>query len=481
VHEAHHGFTPVTLDVPDTLLVHAALERPSALADRREQLRFFAYVVAPHGAARRSDVPIVEPSRGTVALTPREPGAFDGLWTLPPGAAGEERLTLRAPGGSRARAVVRVAAVAGPPATVVVSFDRPAVVAGEAEQVEVTARALDAAGNPTPAALELASELGTLGPLGDAGRGAVSARLAVPPQFGGRRELTVSARAPMAGISTARALTLLPGPPATASLSPDSGVIRADGRTTVDLELVLRDRFGNTVPGVPRVRAAHGVVARLAPDGPGRWLVTYRPAAVAERVPELVAAEAGAVRGEADLLLVPPLPPVGLLASAGVTAFGGSSVSGPRFGAGLELPMPAGWAFPPWLRGGWRLDLLGFAGTHDRGAGLLAGAVVRGEARHGPEWFGSLTVGPWLGQSSPPGQPDRSGAAGALRLAVGAGLPQRSGGPFVELGVLATGATPIAGQVAIDLSLGWRFELAREAAAAPAPRAGPTTAAPGGP
>lgn len=96
VKEVHRGFTPVPLRVPETTLLHAALDRRSVLADRSEAVRVLAYVVAPHGAARRGDAPAVEVSRGSVtALQPREAGAWEGTWTLPPGSAGEERLTAR--------------------------------------------------------------------------------------------------------------------------------------------------------------------------------------------------------------------------------------------------------------------------------------------------------------------------------------------------------------------------------------------------
>jgi hypothetical protein len=457
VREGHHNFTPVDLDVPDTLLVHGALDRPTVRVDRKEQLRFFVYVVAPHGAARRSDVPVVEASRGVVAITPREAGAFEGTWALPPGTAGEERLTLRAPGGSAARAVVRLVTLAGPPATVAVSFDRSALVAGEGDEIQVTARALDAAGNPAPAALVMASELGTFGPAEDLGPGAVASRLKVPAGFGGRRELIVSARAPSSGISGARTLTLVPAPAATVTLSPDRGVYRADGRTEVELALAVRDRFGNPVWGVPRVSSGHGQITRLAPSAPGDWRVSYRPEPVRGRVSDVVAAELGPVRGEADVLLVPPLRPGGLLVSAGALGFGNGSAGGLSLGAGVELPVPEAWTLPPSLRAGWRLDALGLAGGGgDRGLGILAGAVVRGEVRHGPEWFASATAGAWLGVA---GRSGRAGAAPALRLAMGAALPVRNGAPFVEVGLLGAGRTPLDGTAAVQLSVGYRWDL----------------------
>ena len=160
IREGHQGFRPIDLRIPETALLHAIADRADVRADREEKIRVLAYVVAPHGAARR-DALAFEPSRGSVGVTEREPGAFSAIWTLPPGPAGDERLVVRIPAASASRAVVRVAALAGPPAIVAVSFDRDALVAG-GEAASVTARALDAAGNPVPAALVLDVQGGDL-------------------------------------------------------------------------------------------------------------------------------------------------------------------------------------------------------------------------------------------------------------------------------------------------------------------------------
>ncbi|HET7824757.1 MAG TPA: hypothetical protein VFK90_05470, partial [Anaeromyxobacter sp.] len=147
VREAHHGFKPIDLHVPEMQLLHAVLDRGTVLADRQERVRVVAYVVAPHGAARRGDVPVFEPTRGSVSVAEKEPGAFEASWTLPPGRAGEERLAIRLQQSPASRAVLKLDAVAGPPAVVAVSFDRDALVADAEGPVLVTARALDAAGN----------------------------------------------------------------------------------------------------------------------------------------------------------------------------------------------------------------------------------------------------------------------------------------------------------------------------------------------
>lgn len=111
VTEAHHGFRPVDLKVPERPLLHAVADRSAVRADRAEQVRVYAYVVAPHGAARRGDVPVLEPSRGSVQVAAREPGAFVATWSLPPGAVGTDRLVVRLPGSAVSRAELRLEAV----------------------------------------------------------------------------------------------------------------------------------------------------------------------------------------------------------------------------------------------------------------------------------------------------------------------------------------------------------------------------------
>ena len=132
-------------------------------ADRAEHVRVLAYVVAPHGAARRGDVPVFEPYARAPSRAPRGSRAPSRrIWTLPPGPAGEDRLAVRLPGSVASRVVLRVEALTGPAAMVAVGFDRDALAAGAVEGVKVVARVLDAGGNPVAAPLELAADGGAL-------------------------------------------------------------------------------------------------------------------------------------------------------------------------------------------------------------------------------------------------------------------------------------------------------------------------------
>lgn len=477
VREAHHGFRPVDLHVPETSLVHAVADHVAVHADQAEHVRVLAYVVAPHGAARRGDVPAFEASRGSVSAVAREPGAFEAIWTLPPGAVGEDRLVVRLPGSPASRAVIRLDAIAGPPATVAVAFDREAVVAGSVEEVGVTARVLDAAGNAVDAPVELSAEGGTLSAPAPAGVGAVAARLRVRPGFGGRGEVVITARAPAAGISGSRALPLQPGPPALARFSPQDAVLLADGSHDAALQVTVLDRFDNPVRATPAISARRGSILGVEPDGDGRWRVRYRPPAVPARTGETVLAQVGQARATAELLLVPPHGPA-LLPAAGVLWDLRGRFTAASVGLAAELPVRG--VLPPTYVLAWRLEAgaLGYGDHRDVATGavrgepalarvdaparaltLLGGATVRRELRRGPELWGSLAAGALLGRVDPDGAPADSGTAPALRATLGVGWPFRFATPFLEASLLAAGRSPLGALAAAGLSAGVRFDL----------------------
>ncbi|MGC3999928.1 MAG: hypothetical protein QM767_21800 [Anaeromyxobacter sp.] len=456
VREGHHGFTPVDLSIPETPLLHAVIERTTVQADRREQVRFLAYVVAPHGAARRDDPPALEPTRGTAAVVAREPGAFEGTWTLPPGPSGEDRLTVRLPGLAASRVVLRLSSLPGPPATVAIAFDRSAAAAG-GEPVTVTARALDAAGNATEAALELASDGGLLAPPVEAGPGAISARVAAPERLAGRHSLEVRAWTAAGAVASARALPLEPGPAAEARVAPGADVLQADGAGEVAFTIRVRDRYGNPVAERPAVSAERGKVRGLEPAGADAWRVRYRAPAVAARTPERLVAEVGGARGQADLLLAPPPRGLSLLLSGGAAAETGGGPSGPWLGVTADAALPgAGMPWPQQVSVAVRFEAAGL--ELDRGdrrlLALLAGGELRRELRHGPELWLAGTAGlAW----------DRSGAgdgwAPAARLALGAGWPGRRITPYLEAGLLASGQTPGGGLTSVQVTAGLRLDL----------------------
>jgi hypothetical protein len=449
VREAHQGFRPIDLKVPETSLLHAVQDRTIVKADREERVRVLAYVVAPHGVARRGDLPLFEPTRGTVAVSEREPGAFRAVWTLPPGPAGEERLIVRLAASTPSRAVVRATAVAGPPALVAVSFDRDALVAG-GDPVGVIARALDAAGNQVPAELTLSARGAALSHVEERRPGELGARATAPDELG-NEEAVVIATAGRLGISGSRAIPLRPGPPAAARFRPREAVVRSDGAREAILRLAVEDRFGNGVSAQPVVTAARGRVLGVEERARGEYAVRYVGAAVAEPAPDELLARVGAVRATAAPLLAPPGPAALVSARAGLAAdvrgrFGGGS-------AGVVAQRPADVAFA--VRRGaevsWRVEA---EGLHGRGgdalAAVLAGAGVRRRLGGSLEVEAALAGGAVL----VPG-----GGGLAARAAGSVGLTRRWGVPHLELSLLGARAGAPGPFAAVGLSAGVRFGL----------------------
>jgi hypothetical protein len=415
---------------------------------------------------------VVEVSRGTVTLLqPREPGAWEGTWTLPAGSAGEEKLWVKLPGLPASRATLRLPAVAGPPAVLALALDRTALVAGEAGEVQVTVRSSDSSGNPCPARLALTSDFGAMGALEEAGPGTVRARLRVAPSFGGREQLLVTARAPATGATASAPLLLTPAPAARATLLREGGLLPADGRQEVELELRAWDRWDNPASGSPRVSSARGVVTRLEPAGPGRWAVSFRPTPVEQPVEARVVATLADAEAEEELALVPASERrLALLAGGGLVAGG---VGGGQLQAGLELP-PAGLPrLPGRLAGAWRLELEGIGASRDladgverlRLAALLGGPEVVATTPNA-RWFASGTAGILLGQDVLAGGSDRLSAGLAGRLAVGVAVPLRRLSPYLEFGLLGAGGLPGGPFATLQLSLGLRFDTVRGPAVA---------------
>ncbi|HEX9244437.1 MAG TPA: hypothetical protein VF875_18515 [Anaeromyxobacter sp.] len=447
IREAHHGFRPIDLPVPETPLVHAVADRAVVRADREEKVRILAYVVAPHGAARRGDAPALEPSRGTVAVAEREPGAWSGTWTLPPGPAGEDRLAVRLPSSAASPAVLRVTALVGPPATVAISFDRPGLVAG-GEPATVTARALDGGGNQVAATLALDAAAADLSEVRVVRPGEVVARVAAGERLRGE-EAVVSAAAPELGISGARALPLRPDAPASSRFAPQV-LVRGDGRTEVALHVAIADRFGNPAAVAPEVTAERGRVVGVARRSPGDFEVRYLPPVVDEPAREVLRARAGAAVATLEPLVAPPSPAFRLEAGAGA----GGELGG-RFAAGVAtfaVERPADLAAA--LRVGLEPALRVEAGLVATSEATLGAALAGASVRHLVSGTATLSASAALGVAFGAGSLSPAARAAAA-LAVRAGPLE----PFVELSVLGVRAPAPGAFAAAALSLGVRIEL----------------------
>lgn len=451
VREAHHGFKPIDLHVPETPLLHAVVDRAIVFADRPEKVHVVAYVVAPHGAARRGEAPVFEPSRGSVSVAEKEPGTIEATWTLPPGRAGEERLAIRLQAAPASRAVVKVDAVAGPAAVVAVAFDHEALVADVEDRVMVTARALDAAGNPVPAALALAAEGADLADVRQRAPGELEARIQAGPAFGGRSEVRVTALAEGTGISGARVLPLRPGEPAVARFEAADGIFRGDGARATLLRLEVSDRHGNPVTAVPAVTAERGRVVAVSQAGPGKYEVHYVAPAVSSATRDRLVAQVGDVKATAVPLLLAAAPAWRGSADGGVAVDARGRFVAPR--AGLALEVPAEWA--PVLAGGLEPSLRAEVEAMARpsgGAVAFLGGVSVAHSFDAAVLQASGTAGVLVASSR---------GALAARLAAGITFPRQAISPFVEASLLTAGRGAPGGFAALGVALGVRLSLER--------------------
>jgi hypothetical protein len=447
VREAHQGFRPIDLRIPETPLLHAVQDRMAIHADREEKVRVVTYVVAPHGSARRGDLPTFEPSRGTVTVSEREAGAFQAVWTLPPGPAGEERLSIRLPAAPASRSVLRVEAAAGPPAIVAVSFDRDALAAGG--EALVTARVLDGGGNQVPAELSLSARGASLSRVEARRPGEVVARLLAGTRLD-RDEAIVTATAEGIGIAGSRALPLAPGEAVEARFRPREPVVRGNGSAPALLRLTVADRFGNGVSAVPAVTATRGKVLGVVERGRGEYEVRYVGPPVAQATPDTLEARVGSVRATATPVLAPPGPALLVSARAGIAGDVRGRFSGPAGGVTVERPTDVAFAVRRGVEVAWRLDAEGLrAGRDSDVAAVLVGAGARRDLAGG---LAEVAAGASAGVLFAP-----EGASVAARLALSLGLRRGWGMPFVEASLLGAGSGAPGAFAAVGVSAGVRF------------------------
>jgi hypothetical protein len=277
VHEVRHHERRIPLPVPDAPRLHVVLLGERALADRVEKIALCVLAVDDAGNPRPGAQLVVRPDRGVVsAAQERSPGELWATWTLPPGSAGTMRLRVALADAPALLAQAHLLLEAGPPATVELSADRDTVVAGAGREVILRARARDAAGNGSPARLEVSAAAG-FGALVEAHSGAW--RLRPPDSFAGRQSVEVVAHPQ--GTAEPRAsvvLRLLPGPPVSASIEPGTPVVRTGPDGRLELRVRRTDRFGNLVPGsAPAATAEEGSIAGIEPQSDGAYLATYLP------------------------------------------------------------------------------------------------------------------------------------------------------------------------------------------------------------
>ena len=471
---AYQRDKPLDLNVPPVLHVHLALGRPEAPADAAHDLPLRAFVVAPSGAPRGVAPLRVEVSEGRVVdLAEIAPGSWAGTWRLAPGRAGVARASAGLADEPGLKAVAQVQRAAGSLARLSVQSTDARVAADGAVLLRVIAT--DAGGNPVETAPEVEVTLGELSKLVRVGPGTWEARLAVPPRVGAIRRLQLVARA--GAVEGRTEIEVSAGPPVELEVSSEPAALVADGGAAARVHVRLRDRFGNPAEGAaPEVVATRRADIAAEPDGPGAWVVRYRPPRAREDRAETLSVRAGGLEGAARVAIVAPERRLGLAPKLGLAVSAG----------GLRAPYGAVEATyrSPLLAGrlAFGLELGGF--VHDRTDAAQVGDValaIHGRARYLPalctaRW--EVRVGErqalWAGaggglahvrsEVSANGGPVavEQGIVPVVHGGAGWALRSRHGGPFVEARVARHGDPQfdaLRGSLTVVLgALGYRYD-----------------------
>ncbi len=301
---ARQGRRAIDLHVPPTRTIHVALTAPGP-ADQPQTLRVYVAAVDPIGSPRAGARIRLDTSRGDLSpLRDRGAGLYEASLRLAAGPAGAVRVTAALEDAPRLAATAAVRLVPGAAERIDVTADVDRIVADGAREVALHAIARDAAGNAAGEAIRFEASFGELRTVPRA-PGAWDLVLSVPPAFGGRTEVRV--RASGARASAERALALLPGPPASASVEVPPRPPVADGTTAVRLPLQIVDRYGNPVSApAPEISADRGA-AELERSGPA-LAAKYVPPRLRERGESTVTVRAGDARAQAQVALAPWRP-----------------------------------------------------------------------------------------------------------------------------------------------------------------------------
>jgi len=287
--------------VPETSLVHVLLSSAAVDASASAALTVRAFAVTDRGAPRAGAPLSLQASEGTLsAAVEIEPGVFEARWKVEGGAVRQSTVTARIAGKAASVATATLERVPGPPRTLTVELDRDRIVAGEGDEVVVTALALDGAGNPTESAMNVVVSPGAVLEWERTGRGRYAGRVQVPRRRAGRQDLEVKvvAAGPLVATRTAR---LLPGPARQVKVEAARGLY-ADGRPH-EILVSLLDREGNRVEAkdLPSITAARGSVGAPTRSGAGSFRLDYRARLAAEDFDDVVKAQVGPLQGEARL------------------------------------------------------------------------------------------------------------------------------------------------------------------------------------
>ena len=159
-----------------------------------------------------------------------EAGVFEARWKLAPGQVGQAFVTARIRDKPASVATAALERVPGPPRSITIDVDRDQLVAGEGDELSVTARVLDVAGNTTECAANIVVDPGVVLEWERTGRGRYEGRVQVPRRRPGWQQLEIKVVASRT-LSAKRVVPLLPGPARQVRIEHDED-LRADGRLT---------------------------------------------------------------------------------------------------------------------------------------------------------------------------------------------------------------------------------------------------------
>jgi len=274
--------------------------------------------------------------RGKVTpVNPISPGLYSTTYTAPSEVGnGSDKVMIGVVGEELSRDTVALRLVRGA-ARKVSAWVEPAAFEVGSPPPMVWVSVADAAGAPLDANVELSADVGRFGPTRKMGPGKYVANFTPPDQFGGRKEIAITATAVTPGAGPVKrdvALGLRPGKPNQVVVAEGKREGIADGHTHVSFSFQVLDRQGNPVPNAPvTVKADSGAVEPPQPTGDG-YTVRYVPPVSFEPVGANVTIQA---EGNARAVL-----PIRLAASENLVLLGARAGYSTNLGS-LKTPTAA--------------------------------------------------------------------------------------------------------------------------------------------
>ena len=473
VTEAQSGSRRIALQVPETPTFAVATSQDEGRADSEEQVEVSLFATTPEGAPREEAEFQLAANRGQIgALRAASPGEYRTTWTLPPGKDGEATLTASLRDRPQLVQTARVLLRPGPAARITFSpVDAPFVAGALERTLHVQAR--DRAGNPAPQPLAFETGFGRID-AESAGAGEWTARLAIPPQFGGRNSVHVVAR----GGSEAAVIDipLSPGPPAQVEVTA-ANAVRADGERPVEVRMAVTDQYGNTVRATPSASVDSGSLSPVR-ERDGAFFATWTPPLLRERGRATVIATAGPLRTERHVELLPQEHLLALSPQLGVLS-NFSDVTSPvvgmeaalrsdRFGPLLEVLGQLSWSYSS-VTDSTAISSSSNVAAHSRIDSLTATLAVGGFFTLDRRTRAFVHAGPTLSRVSSSlqlgSQQPTSGASLVPGLEMSLGIERRMWGtiPFLELRAAASADPALTGVVngstrSLGINAGARLE-----------------------